>query len=216
MGPRGRPAGRPPRCPAGVAGGMGHSNWQLAIMVGAHNTFTAYPPLKLWGWICLFVWKCQTKKIPQLISEGIHFFDIRVCRRNGEWYGAHGVVTINASPMAWLMYINRCSGGAVVRLILEKGNAEDCEAFVQFCHSVEQYCPAIKFIGGRFKPTWKRLYNFKSDYILDSEITQIVGSMDKSDNIVRKLIGKICPRLWHKVWGKNYQDSASLILSDFL
>lgn len=192
-------------------------------MIGAHNTLTAYRALTVWGWLFTWIWRCQSKKLNQLINEGVHMFDIRVCRhvdRKGReyWTGAHGPVSINISPMACLLYIHRrcLNTGATVRLILERGHEEDRRAFVQFCSDAEKYCPAIRFTGGRYKPTWEQLYKFSAD-LPDGMIEQHVGSMDPKP--LRRLVGKICPRLWHRLWGRHIptpDTTAIHMLADFL
>lgn len=196
-------------------------------MKGAHNTLSAYRATSWWGMFATPVWRCQRKKIPQLIEEGVRLFDIRVCRRVDSrgcehWLGAHGVVTLNVSAMEWLLYINRAclNVGATVRLVLERGGDDDRDAFVRFCRDAEQYCPAIRFIGGRFKPTWEPLYVFARD-LSDEQLMQHVGSMDP--HRWRRLVGKVCPWLWHRLWGGEHDNNLtspstghSLILLDFI
>lgn len=173
-------------------------------MIGAHNSLTAFRPRCILSWIVFPMWKCQTLKPESLLSKGIRFFDFRFRRKNGRWFGAHGIVTIDVDPLEQIALIaSHIDKNVVIRVILERGTTEDIEEFKCVCHFLETHYPGIKFIGGNFKPTWERVYCFAQDNIHDN-IIQHVGSMDSHTRWWSALL----PGLWARLYNKKYLPSA--------
>ena len=185
-------------------------------IIGAHNALTAYRPLNWWAWLAAFVWRCQTRKPVELLTEGVTLFDWRVCRHKGRWLGAHGVVTldVHALPLLDDLVIAADGRPLVFRLILERGNADDRAAFRMLCETLERRYSEknVQFIGGNLKPTWEKLYTFAGDNIGDA-IEQRVGSMD-----ARHPWGKLFPWLWCKLYDRESDESADPrpLLKDFI
>lgn len=169
-------------------------------MTGTHNTLTSSEPLRWWHRLTVPFWRCQSLSLGSQIVHGVDFFDIRVRRHNYAWHGAHGSVLLDISADEAIRSISFVVERPTVRLILEKGDQADRRAFAQWCMSLEGSYPAVKFIGGNYKPTWKHLYKFSTDDIGDN-IDQRVGSM-------RSWYGKICPWLWAKLHPHRLTEAA--------
>ena len=160
-------------------------------MRGSHNTLTYGRPCRWWGWLLVPLWRCQRRDLPAQIDHGCRVFDIRVARRGDRWYAAHGIVDIAVDPVAAILKICSCLDRPYIRVILEKGNAEDAREFVQLCRYLERLHPDARFFGGVLKPGWKQLYRFQSDDgSLERGMTQYVGSMQS------RWYGKLLPGLW--------------------
>lgn len=106
---------------------------------------------------------------------------------------------MNASVWPALCAINDSASQPIVRLILEDGEAYERKLFSRLCKQAEAMFPAVKFIGGNFKPTWEKLYDFEGDDIGDN-ICQMVGSMDPK----RKWFGAVWPWLYAKLYNKRH------------
>lgn len=184
-------------------------------MIGSHNTLTFATPCNLWGWLVSFVWRCQSRDILSQIDRGARAFDIRVVRHKGAWMGAHGVVSLDVSPLDALLRINTYCKGACVRLILERGTELDKQKFRVFCRTAQRRCSNLHFFGGNFKPDWQEIYHFDDPVGIAAEKTlqQHVGSM-------KSWWGKICPRLWaatHKTLPEWAEESHTpVLLVDFI
>ncbi len=174
------------------------------MRIGAHNAMTAFRPLRWWAWAALPVWRCQRRKPATLAADPelhVKAFDIRFARFMGtqpdgtpRWLSAHGLVTINADPVAEIATLVHTVPRLIIRVILEKGDEADQKAFAWTCRWLERRHPSVMFIGGNYKPTWKQLYAFASDTIHDN-IDQYVGSMCCGPWHSR-LLGKLFPMLW--------------------
>ena len=183
-------------------------------MIGAHNTLSAYKPIKWWARLFKFAYRCQNKTIEQLVAEGITFFDIRVCWNDFEGLGAHGIAEFNVSPWNQISYICKNVEKPIIRLILEKGNELDKELFILAASHAQRQFDNAKFIGGNYKPTWERLIQFPYDDIQDN-IIQKVGSMDTK----HRWWGAIWPWLYAKIYNKQNLanvDTEKYYLFDFL
>lgn len=183
-------------------------------MLGSHNTLTYAAPCPVWARLVSFVWRCQSNDIATQIARGARAFDIRVAWHKGRWRGAHGVVTLDISPLEVLSYINTHCKGACVRLILERG-LDDGFRFRALCKTVQSFCTDLHFFGGNFKPDWRQLYRFDDPVGLAAEKTleQHVGSM-------KSWWGKICPRLWaathRNLPERAGQPDTPVLLIDFI
>ena len=184
---------------------------------GAHNALTAYRPRCPLMWAGAPVWRCQRRRPAELVARGARLFDWRVCRRRGRWYGAHGIVTLDVNPLRELDRLIEAAGGALitVRLILERGDAEDRAEFAWLCGALETWYTAlgkpVRFIGGRYKPTWERLHVFAGDDIGDA-IEQRVGSMD-----TRRRWGALWPWLWSRLYDSGEVGTGTRpLLRDFI
>lgn len=184
-------------------------------MIGAHNTLSYFPPAKWWMKPFAFVFKCQNKSLSKLIAEGCTFFDIRVSYdRDDQMIASHGLARFNASiPMVIYFISQYAKSRPVVRLILENGNARQREYFKKQCALLEAAFDNVKFIGGNYRKTWERLYEFSGDDIRDN-IVQYVGSM-------QSWWGKLCPWLYARIYNRrNLREAAAnpdkYYLFDFL
>lgn len=169
-------------------------------MIGAHNSLSAYPPRKWWMRPFAFVYKCQCHSVGELINRGVEFFDIRMRYDGSSKWACHGLADFDTHVWAMIHLIARSRPNPTIRLILEKGTAADKERFRKECLLLEMSYPNVRFIGGNFKPTWERLYDFKNDDVHDN-IIQYVGSM-------QTWWGKICPWLYAKLYNKKNMASA--------
>jgi len=185
---------------------------------GAHNALTAFGPRHFLMWLAAPVWRCQSRRPTELLAAGARLFDWRVCRAGGQWYGAHGAVTLRVDPLAELDRLVAATPAGerlTIRLILERGDSGDMVAFMALCSALESKYPAerVRFIGGRYKPNWAQLHRFATDDIGDA-IEQRVGSMD-----TRRPWGKVWPWLWSKLHDRGgCGDSADPrpLLRDFI
>lgn len=61
-------------------------------MLASHDSLTG-SVLKTWWYKPLsFIAKCQDKPLIEQLNVGVRYFDIRLNKYKGEWYGAHGVL----------------------------------------------------------------------------------------------------------------------------
>lgn len=170
-------------------------------MIGLHNALTAYPADNIVGRLITFAWRCQHPgAIDRAIQQGIRFYDIRLCRHRGLWYAAHGCIRIKANPVWAILQIARQVPDPTIRLILEHGDPDDCQAFITLAHELQDRCSNVRFIGGNYKPTWKKLISFDGDTIGDTAF-QCVGSMDPHP--LGRIIGYLCPRLWTRLFRRT-------------
>lgn len=186
----------------------------MKAMIGAHNCLTAYRPTKWWMGLVSPVWKCQRLTIGELIEKGVEFFDIRVSRDNDRWVGAHGIAKVDVEIWPLVYAIADGVSSPVIRLILEHGDKWEQTMFASMCNKLELIFPSVKFIGGNFKPTWEKLYDFESDDIGDN-ICQMVGSMD----VKRKWFGAVWPWLYARLYNKRHLatvEDGKFYLFDYL
>lgn len=90
-----------------------------------------------------------------------------------------------------------------IRLILERSRKGkeyfDKIEFELLCRQLEERYPGFTFLGGNYKPTWEKIYNFKNGIDYEKDLTQWVSSMQP--NAIG--IFRIWPWLYAKLFNKK-------------
>lgn len=101
-------------------------------MIATHDSFTYLKPAcPLWGLVG-FAWRTQSRTIEEQVADGVGYFDLRVVRHGGTWYPAHGAVRLKGRLDALL----EATKGRPFRLLLERGDAADVEAFEKLVYGL--------------------------------------------------------------------------------
>lgn len=91
-------------------------------MIGAHDSLTYYKPVCKLYKLANKWWKCQDKSIEELYKYGVRFFDFRVTRHKGKWWGCHGAARLKWSCKTLedicLFMADQCPE-ALYRIVLE-------------------------------------------------------------------------------------------------
>lgn len=66
-------------------------------MKATHDSLTSYPLKQWWLYPILWTAKCQNKDIESQLIAGVQYFDIRLNKYKGVWYGAHGFLIYDIS-----------------------------------------------------------------------------------------------------------------------
>lgn len=62
------------------------------MVYGSHNSLSGYKPLSWFKGILNFTSKCQSKTIKEQMYHNCRYFDIRLRKHKGKYYGAHGLM----------------------------------------------------------------------------------------------------------------------------
>lgn len=175
------------------------------IIYGSHNSMTFLPPKHWWGYLGLWMARCQNKTLEEQLYAGARVFDFRIHYGDEDWEFAHGLVNFKSDISFWkylgnLNTLARANNETIyIRLILEKYESdEDCDCFIRFCKALERAeYSNLSFFGGNRKGDWKKLYTFKGN-IPDALNNQFVSSMMPD----ARWYEKICPYLYAKRMNK--------------
>lgn len=104
-------------------------------MLGSHDSYTYLSSTnKLYNSVT-GPWKAQTKSIQEQYAAGVRYFDVRIKREvkanRNMWRVCHGLVDLNyvfTSIKSICAYFESLEG-SYYRILLEKGNSGDKEAF---------------------------------------------------------------------------------------
>lgn len=182
---------------------------------------TFLPPKHWWGYLGLWIARCQKKTIEEQFNAGARVFDFRIYYDYDNMFGwsfAHGLIDFkdNKGIYDYLKLLNNLAEEkketVYVRLILEKYESdEECDCFVRSCKSLERLeYPNIKLFGGNRKGDWKKLYTFKGN-IPDALNNQFVSSMMPD----ARWYEKICPYLYAKRMNKVNKGKMKEIINLF-
>lgn len=186
-------------------------NKESNILYGSHNSMTFLPPKHWWGYLGLWIARCQNKTLEEQFNAGARVFDLRVCYDTDALNVrfAHGAIEFkyvkNYSfydviiTLYELAKKNNCK--VYIRLILEKSDNDfECYMFSQLCEDLDDeryYTDHLTFFGGNRKGDWKKLYTFNGN-IPDALNNQFVSSMMPD----ARWYEKICPYLYAKRMNK--------------
>lgn len=194
-------------------------------MKGTHNSLTYARPTKWWMRLLTPIFRCQSKNIDAQLDAGAEAFDIRIVRhRNADgiycWRGAHGLVTLDVDPLKVIERICSRRVKPYIRIVLERGNADDARRFACLCETLEVVHPDVVFFGGVLKNGWKRQYEFERHPLearrAEALLIQHVGAMSKS------WWGRILPRLWARrnrrniPWQAESTRNHPIVFLDFI
>lgn len=172
-------------------------------MIGAHNTLSAYRPLNWWMRPFAFIYRCQRKDVGALIDAGVTFYDLRFAYRGNTPIGSHGIAKFRVNPLSVISEICTRVERPVIRVILEEGDYDAVRLFRTDIETAMRSFPNAKFIGGNYRPTWRRLLDLPDDDVRDN-IVQLVGSMQT------KWWGKAWPWLYARLHnGKHLEEAAA-------
>lgn len=190
------------------------------IIYGSHNSMTFLPPKHWWGYLGLWIARCQNKTIEEQFNAGARVFDFRIYYDYNEieWNFAHGLINFKSDISFWkyleiLNTLARAKNETVyIRLILEKYESEeDCDCFIRYCKTLEKgKYSNLEFFGGNRKGDWKKLYTFKGN-IPDALNNQFVSSMMPD----ARWYEKICPYLYAKRMNKVNKGKMKEIVNLF-
>lgn len=191
------------------------------IIYGSHNSMTFLPPKHWWGYLGLWIARCQNKTIEEQFNAGARVFDFRIYYdyNEVEWNFAHGLINFKSDIRFWkyleiLNTLARAKNETVyIRLILEKYESdEDCDCFIRYCNKALERgeYSNLKFFGGNRKGDWKKLYTFKGN-IPDALNNQFVSSMMPD----ARWYEKICPYLYAKRMNKVNKGKMKEIINLF-
>lgn len=188
------------------------------IIYGSHNSMTFLPPKHWWGYLGLWIARCQNKTLEEQFNAGARVFDFRIHYGYGDWEFAHGLVNFKSDISFWkylgiLKTLARANNETIyIRLILEKYESdEDCDCFIRYCKALErEEYSNLKFFGGNRKGDWKKLYTFK-DNIPDALNNQFVSSMMPD----ARWYEKICPYLYAKRMNKENKGKMKEVINLF-
>ena len=91
--------------------------------IASHDSLSGYPLKTWWFYPFTFTARCQTKTVRQQFNSGVRYFDLRVVKYKGEWYGAHGAMIYNVKLKDVLTQLYSLSltykSDVYVRIIIE-------------------------------------------------------------------------------------------------
>lgn len=180
------------------------------IKFGSHNSWTYRKPTKWWMNIIRFMGRCQDVDIyEQFKKHGITVFDLRVKFIDGKPYIHHGIFNFGEFDEKDLDFLN--TNYCALRIILEsngkmKNQEEQEKLFIEFCASLEENYPKIKFFGGNRKYDWKKVYTFKHNDLPLSDLYSSTTSLFKCNNKFLKVIDDLYPRFYAELKNReNYR-----------
>lgn len=138
-------------------------------MIGSHNSYTYLKGVNgsIFNKFTKY-WRCQTKTIQEQYAVGVRFFDIRVCTEvvniGGKdkimWRSCHGKVNVDNlfTTLSLACKQFQSMGDDVkIRIILEKGNADDVALFkTEIDKCVAKYSNILTQVV--IKDGWQVLY----------------------------------------------------------
>lgn len=184
-------------------------------IVGTHNSMSYLKP-KYWFLKPFnFIAKCQSLSIEEQ-SNICNIIDVRVYWdvKTNKWEFAHGSMSFKSDMDVYDVcdiFLKGCrerNEWPHIRIILEKvinkkNEEQEFKRFSSLCNWLETiYGTQITFMGGNYKKTWKKLYQFKGYNVFnDAAIHQFVGSMAEDARWYEKII----PWLYAKRMNKKNQ-----------
>ena len=206
-----------------------------SMILGSHNSMSYLAPAHWWMWPFRIFVRCQKKTIREQFFSGVKCFDLRVSfDSHGRARFSHGLVDF-ILPAAFtngtslpdpvhnpvLCVLDLLDTFAVgdniiyVRFILEKKKSQgDFDRFYKLCKYVEETYRHLSFIGGVYKKTWERIYDF-NDTITETEIAQPIGSMAPDARWYERLIPAIYA-LRHNSKATITPPTEKILLCDFV
>lgn len=145
-------------------------------MLASHNSFTYLRPCQWWARLCPWLWRTQTKNIPQQRLSGVRYFDIRVRRDERKWRVCHGLVDFPRT-FDTLDEIVRIFPDAICRIILERG---DKRRFIDEAALMVQTDPTKNLHAVIIKKNWEVLY--QADFIKHPLTSDMIPSPRIVDN----------------------------------
>lgn len=124
-------------------------------MIGTHNSYTYLNPRYKIFKLFSFMWRTQNKAICKQRNLGVTYFDIRIRRDKGLWRVCHGIVDFNVTFQNIRDILNQFSTDKV-RILLERGNSQDKEIFINEAKEVQDD-ECVSFIG--IKKDWIIIVN---------------------------------------------------------
>lgn len=133
-------------------------------MIGSHNTYTYLKSdISIMNNFTRF-WRCQDHTISDQYNMGVRYFDIRVFRTKNSfgkavWQAAHGAAELQKQ---WLSIKAICNmfkntyKNSKFRIILEKGDKDDVEAFKKEALSNAETCDSLDMLI--IKKPWTIIY----------------------------------------------------------
>lgn len=173
-------------------------------MVGTHDSITGEKGKGFLSWLVTPFAKTQTKTLAGQYAAGARFFDIRVKRHRGKWYGAHGLWRSKKDIHEIVNELDGMGGDVYCDITLE-GTDRDVEAFMELVEGLVSWnmrrlhihCACVKL------PKWKVVGTYNTS-ISHMAVHHCFKTLDRSS--WHTLIP--IPWLWNRIYKIGPVDGA--------
>lgn len=203
-------------------------------LLGSHNSMSYLKPRRWWMYPFRIFAQCQSKTFQQQFVAGVRCFDLRISfTSDGMAIFSHGLIDFHIPadfsdqphiphPLrlpvhSVLRVLNTLARGGetiFIRFILDKKKRDsDFDNFHTLCRTARIVYPDLTFIGGVYKKTWQRIYDFH-DPVTETDIAQPIGSMAQDARWYERYIPYLYARRKRNV--SSVSDNIKIVLRDFV